>query len=450
MYTNLDNFYDIKNPVRGEAQDVVPKVRQPIDRYNPAQPYLPKPDYGNKFKESSPSMTPLRAVANLVPPPQPPPPRVSDGDFPAPTSYESFPPYSPSAPQSAPLPFPGPKPSISYQPPVDSSDDSSPVSAPDSDGPPIDVGYRYKAPSPPAQPFLPTAPPLAKPFGGYSYNKPPAMPDSPSGDGYSYNKPPMMPDSPPSGGYSYDKPPTMPDSPQGGGYSYDKPPMADSPDNDKPDFQGYHYGKPEPAPPQDSPPSYGHGPDHSYEPDYPELVYDKPHGVKGGQDIKDMGMDMVPPPPPTDMKPDDHGPPADDHGFPQDFYGGDLKFTHDFDDYHHHHHHHTTTTTTTTTETPRVNRYSYYYLGKKLYYLPLYFSVYFIIYVGALIIKAVLRHKIVYPNSWRPNDQTAGFFSKRSIDSFNFSNDSLHEITGKVTHAIAEAGKKYFSQKTRK
>lgn len=403
MYTSLDNFQDIKNPVRGEAHDVVPMVRQPIDRYNPAQPYLPQPEYGSKSKQSSPSITPMKAVANLVPPPPPPPPRTSDGDFPAPTSYESFPPYAPSRPPSAPAPPPAPpsapKPSIMFQPPVDSDDSGD--SAPDRDGPPMDVGYRYKPPSPPAQPFLPTLPPLTKPFGGYSY---------------------------------------------------DKPPMADSPpDDDKPDFQGYHYSKPQySAPPQDSPPSYGPGPDsHSYGHDYPELIYDKPHGIKGGDDIKDMGM--APPPPPADMQPDmEHGPPADDIGFPQDFHGGDLKFNHDFDDhdYHHYHHHHPTTTTTT--ETPRVNRYSYYYLGKKLYYLPLYFSVYFIVYVGALIIKAVLRHKIVYPNSWRPNDQTAGFFSKRSIGSYDLTNENLHEITGKVTHAIAVAGEKYFSQKKKK
>lgn len=97
-----------------------------------------------------------------------------------------------------------------------------------------------------------------------------------------------------------------------------------------------------------------------------------------------------------------------------------------------------------------MNRYSYYYLGKKLYYLPLYFSVYFIVYVGALIIKAVLRHKIVYPNSWRPNDTTAGFFSKRSVESWDLSNDNLHEITGKVTHAIATAAKMYADSKKNK
>ncbi|PSN33339.1 hypothetical protein C0J52_16403, partial [Blattella germanica] len=41
--------------------------------------------------------------------------------------------------------------------------------------------------------------------------------------------------------------------------------------------------------------------------------------------------------------------------------------------------------------------YSYYYIGRKLWYIPLYFSVYFIVYVSALLLKSIARHKIVYP-----------------------------------------------------
>lgn len=412
MYTSLDNFFDVKNPVRGEAQDVVPKVRQPIDRYNPAQPYLPQPEYGSKSKQSSPSSGPSKAVANLVPPPPPPAPQITADDFPAPKNYESFPPYAPSAPAPSPS---VPKPPMStFQMSEDSDEDSGPPSSDDSDaGPPMDLGYRYKPPSPPAQPFVPTLPPLKKPFSGYSYDKPMLAP-------------PMETD----------------EKPDFQGYNYDKP---------MPDKEVYHYSKPEPpSPPVDHPPpSYGHHgpPSYNHDSDYPELVFNKPHGgdMKGGDDTKGDDMGMVPPP----MKPglDAPGPPMDDHGFPQDF-PGDFKFHHDFEDDHdHYHHYHTHPTTTTTTEMPRVNRYSYYYLGKKLYYLPLYFSVYFIVYVGALIIKAVLRHKIVYPNSWRPNDQTAGFFSKRSVDSWDLSNDNLHEITGRVTHAIATAADKYLKSK---
>lgn len=423
MFTNLDNFRDIKNPVRGEAQDVMP-VRQPIDRYNPAQPYLPQVKYGIKPKQSSPDSFPVKSVANLVPPPPPPPPPSSGNDFPLPNSYESFPPYAPidtdsaPAPAPAPSPAPPPKPPMpKYQPPppppMDTSDDSGssydspPYDGNDDSSPPMDLGYRYKPPSPPAQPFVPTLPPLSKPIKGYSYDKPPMTMDSP----------PVM---------------------------------------ETPDFQGYHYNKPEPAaPPSDdhppSPADHYHGPSSYHDSDYPELIFNNKHpdDSKGEDDMKGNDMGMMPPPPPAKMKPDmdQSGPPSDDHGFPHDF-PGDFKYHHDFDDhdfYHHHHHHHTTTTTTTT-ETPRVNRYSYYYLGKKLYYLPLYFSVYFIVYVGALIIKAVLRHKIVYPNSWRPNDQTQNFFSKRSVESWDLSNENLHEITGKVTAAIGKAAEKYMSK----
>lgn len=404
MYTNLDNFYDIKNPVRGEAQDVV-YLRQPIDRYNPAQPYLPSP-YGSKSKQSSPSSTPMKTVANLVPPPPPPPPpKASADDFPAPVSYDSFPPYAPPAPDADPPSIS--KPSISISPSVpDTGDDSF-------SDPAGDLGYGYK----------PTIPPLSKPFRGYSYDKP------------------MTNDAPPSK--------ETDDHPEFGGYHYEKPAPA------KPDFPGYHYSKPKPAAPSmDDSPEFDHGPQ-SQENDYPELIFNQPHsgkeGNKGSNDMKDDDIGMVPPPPASGMmKPGMNGPPMDDSGFPNDF-PSDLKFHHDFDDHDfYHHHHHTTTTTTTTTEMPRVNRYSYYYLGKKLYYLPLYFSVYFIVYVGALIIKAVLRHKIVYPNSYRPNTDTASFFSKRSVDSEDFSNERLHEITGKVTHAIATAAERYIKNKDTK
>lgn len=175
MFTSLNNFRDIKNPVRGEAQDVV-VMRQPIDRYNPAQPYLPKPDYGGNSKQSTGNASPVKTVANLVPPPPPPAPKLTDNDFPSPTSYESFPPYSPLASKPVPVspappPPPASKPIVTmYQSPIDSTDYSGPdSSASDIDGPPSDSGYQYKQPP---QQFLPTLPPLKRPFGGYSYDKP--------------------------------------------------------------------------------------------------------------------------------------------------------------------------------------------------------------------------------------------------------------------------------------
>ncbi|CAB0038378.1 unnamed protein product [Trichogramma brassicae] len=87
---------------------------------------------------------------------------------------------------------------------------------------------------------------------------------------------------------------------------------------------------------------------------------------------------------------------------------------HDHDDYphyyeHHHHPHYEKPMLAPppqmTTEEPeimdeRVNKrpaYSYYYIGRKLWYVPLYFSIYFIIYIAALVLKSVARHKIQFP-----------------------------------------------------
>ncbi|KYN08334.1 hypothetical protein ALC62_00625 [Cyphomyrmex costatus] len=82
-------------------------------------------------------------------------------------------------------------------------------------------------------------------------------------------------------------------------------------------------------------------------------------------------------------------------------------YEHDHHDFHHdviydhipvYHEHHPTT------EEPEMNDqrldkrpYSYYFIGKKLWYIPLYFSIYLIIYIAALVLKSVARHKINLP-----------------------------------------------------
>jgi hypothetical protein len=43
---------------------------------------------------------------------------------------------------------------------------------------------------------------------------------------------------------------------------------------------------------------------------------------------------------------------------------------------------------------PRAKTYSYYYLGRKVWYIPLFFTLYFCIYVAALIIRSIGRHKV--------------------------------------------------------
>ncbi|XP_015110796.1 uncharacterized protein LOC107037000 [Diachasma alloeum] len=100
-------------------------------------------------------------------------------------------------------------------------------------------------------------------------------------------------------------------------------------------------------------------------------------------------------------KPDYPGPDSsfDDASYSHDHdhYPHDIIYDHPPHDYHH-------DFTTTTTEEPEMNDqrlnkrpYSYYYIGKKLWYLPLYFSIYFIIYIAALVLKSIARHKINFP-----------------------------------------------------
>lgn len=107
-----------------------------------------------------------------------------------------------------------------------------------------------------------------------------------------------------------------------------------------------------------------------------------------------MGMDMQSPmdmPMPSDD--DHHHHHHHDHDFPDfsQWMGSDLIY----DDHHHHHHHEETTTTTEAPpEEPRVKKYSYYYLGRKLWYIPLYFTLWFCLYVVALIIRSIGRHKV--------------------------------------------------------
>lgn len=94
--------------------------------------------------------------------------------------------------------------------------------------------------------------------------------------------------------------------------------------------------------------------------------------------------------------------------------------------YHHHPHVYHQVTTTTTTEAPkedkRVNtaHYSYYYLGRKLWYIPLYFSVYFIVYITLLILKSIARHKVSLVHTYP--------LQSRSLDDNQSYSDYLYKI----------------------
>ena len=91
----------------------------------------------------------------------------------------------------------------------------------------------------------------------------------------------------------------------------------------------------------------------------------------------------------------------EDHEYPHDLIYDHPPDDDDFHHYHHHNHHPTTTTEEPEMNDQRLSKrpYSYYYIGKKLWYLPLYFSIYFIIYIAALVLKSITRHKINFPAS---------------------------------------------------
>lgn len=169
---------------------------------------------------------------------------------------------------------------------------------------------------------------------------------------------------------------------------------------------------------------YDHGP-----PDYDakhNYHYDHPVGPPA-------------PPPPAggdDMPPPNgaHGPPGygnipqyldhdpKDHGY--DFYG-----------YDHHPVYHEVTTTTEAQEDMRVNKgqYSYYYLGRKLWYIPLYFSIYFIIYVTVLILKSIARHKVDFKHNL--NDLQNKYRKSRNME--------LNDAHRNVEAAIEATSRKY-------
>jgi hypothetical protein len=76
------------------------------------------------------------------------------------------------------------------------------------------------------------------------------------------------------------------------------------------------------------------------------------------------------------------------------------------------------------------NPYTYFYVGRKLWYIPLFFSVYFMFYVLALVIRAISRHKIVFP-------VTKPKYEKREL------NFGLKDITYQVTTALETTERLY-------
>ncbi|XP_054744917.1 uncharacterized protein LOC129249250 [Anastrepha obliqua] len=121
-----------------------------------------------------------------------------------------------------------------------------------------------------------------------------------------------------------------------------------------------------------------------------------------------------------------------------------------WDDHHYHHHDHTAPPPPTlppiTTEAPppepppepRVKKYSYFYIGRKLWYIPLYFTVWFSFYVLWLIIKSIARHKVNLPNH---------YVSKRSLLDYpgteTQANEYINDLTVSVLEKIEKFRQKY-------
>ena len=60
--------------------------------------------------------------------------------------------------------------------------------------------------------------------------------------------------------------------------------------------------------------------------------------------------------------------------------------------------------------------YTFYYIGRKLWYLPMYFSAYFAAYITAILVKAIARHKIRYPLQYWTGRSLGNRFNKRELE----------------------------------
>jgi hypothetical protein len=62
--------------------------------------------------------------------------------------------------------------------------------------------------------------------------------------------------------------------------------------------------------------------------------------------------------------------------------------------------------------------YTFYYIGRKLWYVPMYFSAYFATYITLILVKAIARHKIRFPlEYWTGTGRSLGNeFNKRELE----------------------------------
>ncbi|GAB0098562.1 hypothetical protein DMENIID0001_143070 [Sergentomyia squamirostris] len=262
----------------------------------------------------------------------------------------------------------------------------------------------------------------------------------------------------------------------------DKPAPAQAPDSSASNESGSDDSSDDSSPmdnqtsPPDLPSDHDH--DHHHHHDHyhgDEIIYDHP---PPGYEDHDHGHHHyfdhapgtpAPPPPPApaapamdDMPQDDmmgdsmgddmggQAPAPSDHGsfpsFPDAYkynglYGVDAtpELIYDHDPHHDFHFHHVEPTTTVAPEPPpepRVKKYSYYYLGRKLWYIPLYFTVWFTFYVAALIIRSIARHKVELPEHYQAR-------RKRSADTHRDTVRKIDKMTVFVMSQIDDFAQKY-------
>ncbi|CAG9759651.1 unnamed protein product [Ceutorhynchus assimilis] len=176
------------------------------------------------------------------------------------------------------------------------------------------------------------------------------------------------------------------------------------------------------------------GPDAQHQGDESDDASMVPQGdqmiPQGDQIIKPDMMDQG--------KSNDDSPSHDygDYKFPKYLYDHDLNHHHVYEEIPH-------PTMAPAKEDKRVSstHYSYYYLGRKLWYIPLYFSVYFIIYVTVLILKSIARHKVRLKYKWYEHDTSAK--QARSMDLISSRLEETTNLHHNVLTAIQNVTDKY-------
>lgn len=79
-------------------------------------------------------------------------------------------------------------------------------------------------------------------------------------------------------------------------------------------------------------------------------------------------------------------------------------------------------------------QYANYFIGPKLWYIPLFFSIYYLCYVTALIVKAISRHKILFPSKAQKVTAKSDYPGRSFVQ---------NTLTGIIITALETAAKKY-------